>query len=213
MCRNSNDASGVYIDCWCCFYLPEEQKGEDRWGDGGKKKMLRPAYTPLPFLSLVSSSPLRHYGWVSFSCLLCPFLTFSLLSLACSFFIKSSKEKSGLQNSQKGIRRPKHIPRSQYPSASMCSAPMSSANLRPIVNIHAFLFSLFLRSRICSYIIPWEVLRIDPRARQIGQTALSQVQLEEIAHERLHGVFGFVLDLVDPALKALEVIAVVMIRI
>lgn len=62
-------------------------------------------------------------------------------------------------------------------------------------------------------LIPRKILRIDSRTRQIRQTALSQVELQEVAHQGLHCVFGLILDLVDSALEALEVLAVVVIRV
>jgi hypothetical protein len=52
-------------------------------------------------------------------------------------------------------------------------------------------------------LIPREILRLNPRTRQIRQSALPQIQLEEIPHQRLNRIFSFILHLVDSALKPL----------
>ena len=77
--------------------------------------------------------------------------------------------------------------------------------------MYAYQCSRFLLQFL--YVIPWEVLRIDSCACQIGQSAFSEVEFEEIAHQRLHGVFGFDLDLFDSAFEALQIVAVVVVGV
>lgn len=60
--------------------------------------------------------------------------------------------------------------------------------------------------------IPREILRIDSRARQIRQPTLSQIQLQEVPHQWLDSVLGFVFYLLDTALEPAQIIAVVVVR-
>jgi hypothetical protein len=50
--------------------------------------------------------------------------------------------------------------------------------------------------------IPGEILRINPRTRQIRQPPFSQIEFQEIPHQRLDRIFGFDFDFVDAALES-----------
>lgn len=59
------------------------------------------------------------------------------------------------------------------------------------------------------YLIPREIMRIDSGASEIRQATLAQIEFEKVAHERLDDIFCLILDLVDAALEALEIVAIV----
>ena len=116
----------------------------------------------------------------------------------------------------KGIRRPKYPAVRKSISQVKAPSPLFTVFLvgKCFATLFVFVFLRLLRLQCRQlYLIPGKVLWIDPRTCKVRQTAFSQVELEKVAHQRLHGILGLVLDLVDSPFETLEVVTVVVFRV
>ena len=134
---------GYSVDCGPPSSV-RQKKSSKVDGRGQKKKMLRPAYTPLPFLLLTS----LRVGILHFL-LPSPLFFPHLLIL--------SRSSSNHHKKNQVCKIHKRVSGAQKYSPQPISVGLHTScanmigNLRPIVNVHATFFFLFLRFRVFIY--------------------------------------------------------------